>query len=83
MSSKKREFFVNYYYMIEDIAKRLKEIRMENHLTQAQFGEKFSVSQDTVSLWEKGKSIPTADYLIAICKYFSVSADFLLGLTDY
>ena len=35
---------------------RLKEIRTEQNLTQSQFGKLLNVSQDTVSLWEKGKS---------------------------
>ena len=41
---------------MNDIGKRIKEIRIENKLTQQEFGEKLSVSQDTVSLWETGKS---------------------------
>lgn len=65
------------------IAQRIKEIRLENNLTQFQLGEKLSVSQDTISLWEKGKSIPTVEYIILICKLFCVSSDYLLGLTDY
>ncbi len=67
----------------ERIAKNIKEIRQEARLSQKEFGEKLSVSQDTVSLWEKGKSIPTTDLVIIIAKTFSVSADFLLGLTEY
>lgn len=65
------------------IGKRIKEIRTEAELTQAQFGEKLSVSQDNVSLWEKGKGMPTVDCVILICKIFGVSADYLLGLKDY
>lgn len=64
------------------IADRIKEVRMENQLSQSQFGALISVSQDTVSLWEKGKSIPTAEYIIIISKTFRVSADYLLGLAD-
>lgn len=69
--------------MYESIAKRIKDIRVEHKLTQAQFGDILSVSQDTVSLWENGKSLPTAEYLIVICKSFSISADYILGLTEY
>lgn len=69
--------------MYEKIAQRIRETRVENRLTQAQFGEKLSVSQDTVSLWEKGKSLPTAEYIFAICTAFSVSADYILGLCEY
>lgn len=65
------------------IAVRFKAARVESGLTQAQLGEKLSVSQDTVSLWETGKSIPTAEYIVAICKLFSISADYLLGLAEY
>ncbi len=67
----------------EQIATNLKEIRREAGLTQKEFGEKLSVSQDAVSLWEKGKSLPTTDLVILIAKTFAVSADFLLGLKDY
>ena len=69
--------------MYESVAKRIKELRTEKKLTQGQFGEKIRVSQDTVSLWEKGKSLPTTEYVIEICRIFSVSADFVLGLTEY
>ncbi len=67
----------------DEIARRFKSVRVESGLTQSQFGDKLSVSQDTVSLWETGKSIPAAEYIVAICKMFSVSADYLLGLTEY
>lgn len=65
------------------IAERIKEIRAENKLSQEDFGKLLAVSQDTVSLWEKSKSLPSVEYVIKICKLFRVSADFLLGLSDY
>lgn len=64
------------------VAERIREIRQDFSLTQAQFGEKLSVSQDTVSLWEKGKAYPNTEYVIDICKKFNVSADYLLGIVD-
>ena len=66
-----------------NIGKRIKEIRIESGLSQERFGNILSVSQDTVSLWEKGKSVPTAEYLIAMAKQFDVSSDYILGLKDY
>ena len=65
------------------IGKRIKEIRTENKLSQKQFGEILSVSQDTISLWETGKSLPSAEFLIAISKTFNVSVDYILKLTDF
>lgn len=66
-----------------NIGKRVKEIRIEHGLSQQKFGELLSVSQDTISLWENGKSLPTTEFLIAIAKQFDVSADYILCLKDY
>lgn len=66
-----------------NIGKRVKEIRIEHGLSQQKFGELLSVSQDTISLWEKGKSLPTTEFLIAIAKQFDVSVDYILCLKDY
>ena len=64
------------------VAERIKEIRTERGLNQSDFGKSISVSQDTISLWEKGKSLPTAEYIILICKKYNTSADYILGLTE-
>ena len=66
-----------------NIGKRIKEIRMEHGLSQQKFGELLSVSQDTISLWEKGKSVPTTEFLIDIAKQFDISVDYILCLKDY
>ena len=50
------------------IGEKVKEIRLENGLSQAKFGEILHVSQDTISLWEKGKALPNTEYVILICK---------------
>ena len=68
---------------MEDIGKRIKEIRLEQGLSQEKFGKILSVSQDTVSLWEKGKSLPMTELLIAIATKFDVSVDYILCLKDY
>ena len=65
------------------IANRIKEIRVENKLSQLAFGKLLSVSQDTVSLWENGKSVPTAEALITMATKFDVSIDFILCVKDY
>jgi len=68
---------------MEIIAKRIKEIRLENHLTQTEFAKILYVSQDNVSLWETGKSVPTIQHVILISKHFKVSSDYILGLSDF
>ena len=69
------------------IAERLKELRQLNNLTQAEFGKKIGVSQDTISLWEQGKSIPAVEHIILMVETFrdndsALSSDYLLGLID-
>lgn len=70
------------------VAKRIKEIRLENNLSQANFGKILGLSQDTISLWETGKSLPCVLDIIKIIETFSkdndhISADYLLGLEKY
>ena len=67
---------------IIEIGKRIKEIRTEQGLSQQKFGELLSVSQDTISLWENGKAVPTAEFLIAIAQRFDVSIDYILCLKN-
>ena len=66
----------------DKVADRLKEIRTELKLSQEKFGKILSVSQDTVSLWENGKSLPSVETVIELCKRYGVSADYVLGLED-
>ena len=68
---------------MKSIGKRIKEIRLERGLSQQKFGELLSVSQDTISLWEKGKSVPTTEYLISIATKFEITVDYILCLSDY
>lgn len=66
----------------EKIAMRIKELRLEKGLSQAKLGALLNVSQDTVSLWEKGKALPGVEYVILMCRIFEIPADYLLGITE-
>ena len=52
-------------------------------MTQTQLAELLATTQDTVSLWELGKSYPDIPSLVRLCDIFDVSADYLLGRSDY
>lgn len=58
----------------------LKELRKEKKLTQTELANYLCTTQDTISLWELGKSYPDIPTLIKICKFFNVTSDYLLGL---
>ena len=65
------------------IGKRIHELRIERGYSQAKLGNLLAVSQDTISLWETSKSIPTAEAIIIMAKIFETTCDYLLGVSDY
>ncbi len=62
------------------IGERIKKLREARGLTQDSLARSIGVTQDSISLWESNKRIPNTAYVIALCKYLGVSADYLLGL---
>ncbi len=65
------------------IGKRIHDLRVECCLSQAALGKILSVSQDTVSLWEKSKSLPPVDVVIKLSEIFETSCDYILGVAEY
>ncbi len=63
--------------------KILKELRIENKLTQQKFAEIFQISPKSVSKYENEQLDLNTELIMKICKYFNVSADYLLGLESY
>lgn len=51
------------------------------YTSQASFAKDFGVAQTTVAGWEGGKREPPFATLIRLANFFSVSTDYLLGLT--
>lgn len=61
---------------------RLKDLRLSRGYTQGKLAKELSTSQQTISRIEyKDEMVPT-DILIKASKYFNVSVDYLLGLTE-
>ena len=61
---------------------RIRNLREDADLNQTQLGRAVNMTQRKISYIECGKNEPSVDDIIAFCKYFKVSADFLLGLAD-
>lgn len=64
------------------LANRIKQLRQEEGLTQAEFGDRFGIVKSTVSLYESGKSSPNDQIKSKICDYYNISMDYLLGLSN-
>lgn len=63
-------------------AKRLKELRAEKEISQADLAKIINSSNSKVSMWEVGKRDPNSEDLITLSKYFNVSIDYLLGTSN-
>lgn len=61
---------------------RLKDLRIEQGLTQFEVARVLNTSQQYYGKYELGKRPLTVDHLITLCKFYHVSADWLLGLTE-
>ena len=61
---------------------RLKELREEKDLSQKVVAEYLCVKQNTYSQYETGQRQIPIDALIKLAKYYNVSTDYILELTD-
>lgn len=61
---------------------RLKELRQEKGLTQAEVAKSVKTSQRNIGRWENGENEPTASFIAKLAEFFQVSTDYLLGLED-
>ena len=56
----------------------LLRLRAEHNISQQELAEKLDVSRQSISRWESGKSVPSANQIANICKVFGLSADELV-----
>lgn len=61
---------------------KLKRLRLEKEMTQQELADKLGINRATVSSYETSALYPSVEVLIQICRFFSVSADYLLGICD-
>lgn len=64
------------------IGERLYALRKDADLTQDDLADILNINKHSISSYERDKSEPPDSIKIAIAKYFDVSIDYLLGLTD-
>jgi plasmid maintenance system antidote protein VapI len=61
---------------------RFRELSDKSNRSYDELAAEFGAARQTVSKWIIGESIPGIDALLKMAKYFNVSADYLLGLSD-
>lgn len=60
---------------------RLRGLREDNDLTQSQIANILGTSQTMYARYERGANELPIRHLIALCKFYNVSADYILGTT--
>jgi phage repressor protein C with HTH and peptisase S24 domain len=63
---------------LQEISGRFRSKRLENKLSQIQFGEQVGIQQSAVSAIEKGDRLPTTEQLLQVIGIFGGSADWWL-----
>jgi len=64
---------------MQNIGKRIRELRLKNHLTQEKLASYLNVSFQAVSKWENGINTPDLSCIVPLAKLLHTSTDVLLG----
>ncbi len=65
-----------------DYVRRMRDLREDADKTQQQIAEVLGTSQTMYARYERGANELPIRHLLALCRYYQVSADYLLGLSD-
>ena len=62
--------------------RRIRDLREDKDLTQTQLAKEINVSQRTYSYYENGERTIPPEVLIALAKFYNVSVDNILEISD-
>lgn len=65
-----------------NVYRRIRDLREDKDLTQTQLAKEINVSQRTYSYYENGERTIPPEVLIALAKFYNVSVDYILELSD-
>ena len=66
----------------EKMIERVMQLIKQSGLSDNAFEKQLHLSQGTVGNWRSGRNKLSMEAIIKLARYFNVSADYLLGLTD-
>lgn len=61
---------------------RLRELRTDKQMSMKQLAVAIGTTDAAISNWENGINEPKISYVIRLCEFFNVSADYLLGIEN-
>lgn len=65
-----------------DYTKRLRDLREDKDLKQEDIAKFLNITRQQYQLYESGKRKLPIDLLKKLCKFYNVSADYILGLVN-
>ncbi len=65
----------NYY-------ERMRDLREDRDLTQKELADVLKTTQQVYSRYENGTNEIPVRHIITLCRFYKVSADYLLGLKE-
>ncbi len=65
-----------------DYTKRIRDLREDHDKTQQEIADYLGTSQTMYARYERGANEMPIRHLIALCRFYHVSADYILGLND-
>lgn len=59
-----------------------RDLREDKDKTQAEIAELLNITRPQYHLYESGKRDFKIKHIVALCKYYGISSDYILGLPD-
>lgn len=67
---------------MKDYTERIRDLREDHDKTQQEIADYLGTTQQVYSRYEKGINELPIRHLIALCRYYTVSSDYILGLKE-
>ena len=67
---------------MKDYTERIRDLREDHDKTQQEIADYLGTTQQVYSRYEKGINELPIRHLIALCRYYNVSSDYILGLKE-
>ena len=62
------------------IAEKVKKLREQKGLSQAELARLLGITRSSVNAWEMGISVHSTQYIVDLAGVFDISTDYLLGV---
>jgi len=67
---------------MQKYVKRMRDLREDNDKTQQEIADILGTSQTMYARYERGANELPIRHLLALCRFYGVSADYILGLCE-